>query len=74
MVVYLGHFVILSGNLKIGKFRGADGKTLITLVRLEFKKLFFLNKISSHKLYEPKAMFEQLFSERKVRLEDEIHI
>ncbi len=60
MVFSPGYLLFLAVNLKIRKFRRAYRKTLINSSVLGFKQFFFLNKIS--KLYEYKAIFEQLFS------------
>jgi len=58
------HLVIWS--LKIVQFQTASGKIPITLAGLGLEQRFFLNESFNNKLYEYEAIFEQLFSEKKL--------
>jgi hypothetical protein len=59
----------LAGNLKIVLFRTASGKISKTLAGLGLEQRFFLNESLNNKLYEFEAIFEQLFSEKKLLYE-----
>ena len=56
----------LAGNLKIVPFRIASGKIPKALAGLGLEQRFFLNESLINKLYEYEAIFEQLFSEKKL--------
>jgi len=56
----------LAGNLKIVPFRTASGKIPKALAGLGLEQRFFLNESLINKLYEYEAIFEQLFSEKKL--------
>jgi len=53
----------LAGNLKIVPFRKASGKIP---AGLGLEQRFFFNESLINKLYENEAIFEQLFSEKKL--------
>jgi len=56
----------LAGNLKIVPFRTASGKIPKASAGLGFEPRFFLNESLINKLYKYEAIFEQLFSEKKL--------
>ena len=56
----------LAGNLKIVPFRTASGKIPKASAGLGLEQRFFLNESLINKLYEYEAIFEQLFSEKKL--------
>ena len=56
----------LAGNLKIVQFLTVSGKIPITSADLGLERQFFLNESLINKLYEYEAVFEKLFSEKKL--------
>jgi len=57
----------LEGNLKIVPFQTASGKIPKALARLGLEpRFFFFNESLINKLYKYEAIFEQLFSEKKL--------